>query len=213
MELSTRQKKIIEIVRRDEPISGDNIAKQLGLTKPTLRNDLSLLTMTGILDARPKVGYIYSGQTIEPLLFEELFHQKVAEIMVPPVFIKQTTSISDAITDLFMHDTGSLYVIHEVTGEFVGLLSRKDLLRASINNQNITGTPVAMIMTRMPNIVTITPDERIIDAGYLIVHQEVDSLPVVESANSTKVIGKVSKSKLLTHFISSGYEVEKNKEK
>ena len=211
MELSERQKKIIKIVKNNEPISGDKIAAQLGLTKPTLRSDLSLLTMTGILDARPKVGYIYSGQTIEPLLYEELYHLKVQEIMVPPVFIKQITSIQDAITDLFMHDTGSLYVIDEA-GDFVGLLSRKDLLRATINNPNIHSVPVAMIMTRMPNIVTITPNERVIDAGYLIIHQQVDSLPVVESQNSSKVIGKVSKSKLLSHFISAGYEVEKNKE-
>lgn len=211
MELSERQKTIIKIVKSQEPISGDKIAQQLGLTKPTLRNDLSLLTMTGILDARPKVGYIYSGQTIEPLLYEELFHLKLQDIMVPPVFIKQTTSIQDGITDLFMHDTGSLYVIDE-DGNFVGLVSRKDLLRATVNNPNISAVPVGMIMTRMPNIVTVTPKERIIDAGYLIIHQQVDSLPVIDPENSKKVIGKISKSKLLSHFIAAGYEVEKNKE-
>ncbi|MBE9389704.1 helix-turn-helix transcriptional regulator [Vagococcus salmoninarum] len=211
MELSERQKTIIKIVKSQEPISGDKIAQQLGLTKPTLRNDLSLLTMTGILDARPKVGYIYSGQTIEPLLYEELFHLKLQDIMVPPVFIKQTTSIQDGITDLFMHDTGSLYVIDE-EGDFVGLVSRKDLLRATVNNPNISAVPVGMIMTRMPNIVTVTPKERIIDAGYLIIHQQVDSLPVIDPENSKKVIGKISKSKLLSHFIAAGYEVEKNKE-
>ncbi|WP_314208510.1 helix-turn-helix transcriptional regulator [Vagococcus salmoninarum] len=211
MELSERQKTIIKIVKSQEPISGDKIAQQLGLTKPTLRNDLSLLTMTGILDARPKVGYIYSGQTIEPLLYEELFHLKLQDIMVPPVFIKQTTSIQDGITDLFMHDTGSLYVIDEES-DFVGLVSRKDLLRATVNNPNISAVPVGMIMTRMPNIVTVTPKERIIDAGYLIIHQQVDSLPVIDPENSKKVIGKISKSKLLSHFIAAGYEVEKNKE-
>lgn len=211
MELSERQKTIIKIVKSQEPISGDKIAQQLGLTKPTLRNDLSLLTMTGILDARPKVGYIYSGQTIEPLLYEELFHLKLQDIMVPPVFIKQTTSIQDGITDLFMHDTGSLYVIDE-EGDFVGLVSRKDLLRATVNNPNISAVPVGMIMTRMPNIVTVTPKERIIDAGYLIIHQQVDSLPVIDPEDSKKVIGKISKSKLLSHFIAAGYEVEKNKE-
>lgn len=211
MELSERQKKIIKIVKSNEPISGDKIAEKLGLTKPTLRSDLSLLTMTGILDARPRVGYIYSGQTIEPLLYDELFHLKVQTIMVPPVFIKQGTSIQDAITDLFMHNTGSLYVIDD-EGDFVGLLSRKDLLRATVNNSNISQTPVAMIMTRVPNIITITPKERIIDAGYLIIHQQVDSLPVVETEGSSKVIGKISKSKLLSHFVAAGYEVEKNKE-
>ncbi|WEG72931.1 helix-turn-helix transcriptional regulator [Vagococcus intermedius] len=211
MELSVRQKKIIEIVKDNEPISGDKIAKQLGLTKPTLRQDLSLLTMTGILDARPKVGYIYSGQTIEPLLYEKLFYLKVKEIMVPPVFIKHTTSIQDAITDLFMHDTGSLYVIDD-DADFVGLVSRKDLLRATLNNSAIGTTPIAMVMSRMPNIISISADERVIDAGYLIMNHQVDSLPVVEKQDSSKVIGKISKSKLMNHFIASGYDMEKNKE-
>ncbi|MGX6979740.1 helix-turn-helix transcriptional regulator [Vagococcus elongatus] len=211
MELTTRQKEIIKIVRENEPISGDKIAKRLGLTKPTLRSDLSLLTMTGILDARPKVGYIYSGQTIEPLLFEELYHKKIGDIMVPPILIKQTTSIQDAVTDLFLHDAGSLYVIDD-DDHFVGLLSRKDLLRATLNNPNIDTSPVAIIMTRTPNIITVTPEERVVDAGYLIVHQEVDSLPVVETDDSQKVVGKISKSKLLTHFIEAGLQIEKNKE-
>lgn len=212
MELTERQKKVIQIVKECEPISGDNIAKQLGLTKPTLRSDLSLLTMTGILDARPRVGYIYSGQTIEPLLYEELFHLKIGEIMVPPTIVNQTAPIREAVMELFLNDTGSLYIVNDQR-EFVGLVSRKDLLRATLNNQNLDETPVAMIMSRMPNIITITPEERIIDAGYLIMHQQVDSLPVMGKNGSLKVIGKISKSKLLNHFVTAGYEMEKNKEK
>ena len=133
--------------------------------------------MTGILDARPRVGYIYSGQTIEPLLYEELFHLKIGEIMVPPTIVNQTAPIREAVMELFLNDTGSLYIVNDQR-EFVGLVSRKDLLRATLNNQNLDETPVAMIMSRMPNIITITPEERIIDAGYLIMHQQVDSLPL-----------------------------------
>lgn len=59
MELTERQKQIIEIVKNNEPISGDNIASELNLSKSTLRSDLAVLTMIGILDARPKVGYIF----------------------------------------------------------------------------------------------------------------------------------------------------------
>lgn len=211
MNLSKRQEKIIQIVKAEEPISGDRIASQLGLTKPTLRNDLSLLTMTGILDARPRVGYIYSGQTIEPLLYDELYREKVQTIMVAPIFIEQTTSIQDAITDLFIHDCGSLYII-DGNGDFVGLVSRKDLLRAAVNNNKLHSMPVAMIMTRMPNVITITPQERVVDAGYLIMTHEIDSLPVLASENSAKVVGKISKSRLLNHFIRAGVEVEKNKD-
>lgn len=69
---------------------------------------------------------------------------------MPPLMVNQDTSIRDAITTLFMYDVGSLYV----TGEeklLLGVLSRKDLLRASLNT-NIDQTPVAVCMTRVPHI-------------------------------------------------------------
>lgn len=62
MKLTTRQTEIINIVKAEQPISGEKIAQTLGLSRATLRNDLSILTMTGLLDAKPKVGYFYTGQ-------------------------------------------------------------------------------------------------------------------------------------------------------
>jgi len=192
--------KIIEIVKEHQPISGETIAKQLGLSRATLRNDLSILTMTGLLDARPKVGYFYTGQTVEPLLFEKLYHTKVAEIMIPPLLISQTVSVYEAVTTLFMYDVGSLYVKND-QDELIGVLSRKDLLRFAISNAAPEKTPVAMIMTRMPNIVTITPEETILTAGTLLGRHEVDTLPVVDPQEPKKVIGKITKTRLMNYFI------------
>ncbi len=203
MELSQRQMKIIEIVKEHQPISGETIAKQLGLSRATLRNDLSILTMTGLLDARPKVGYFYTGQTVEPLLFEKLYHTKVAEIMIPPLLISQTVSVYEAVTTLFMYDVGSLYVKND-QDELIGVLSRKDLLRFAISNAAPEKTPVAMIMTRMPNIVTITPAETILTAGTLLGRHEVDTLPVVDPQEPKKVIGKITKTRLMNYFIQAG---------
>lgn len=203
MELSQRQMKIIEIVKEHQPISGETIAKQLGLSRATLRNDLSILTMTGLLDARPKVGYFYTGQTVEPLLFEKLYHTKVAEVMIPPLLISQTVSVYEAVTTLFMYDVGSLYVKND-QDELIGILSRKDLLRFAISNAAPEKTPVAMIMTRMPNIVTITPAETILTAGTLLGRHEVDTLPVVDPQEPKKVIGKITKTRLMNYFIQAG---------
>ena len=203
MELSQRQMKIIEIVKEHQPISGETIAKQLGLSRATLRNDLSILTMTGLLDARPKVGYFYTGQTVEPLLFEKLYHTKVAEVMIPPLLISQTVSVYEAVTTLFMYDVGSLYVKND-QDELIGVLSRKDLLRFAISNAAPEKTPVAMIMTRMPNIVTITPEETILTAGTLLGRHEVDILPVVDPQEPKKVIGKITKTRLMNYFIQAG---------
>ncbi|PLS32517.1 transcriptional repressor CcpN [Carnobacterium maltaromaticum] len=207
MELTTRQKKIIQIVKTDEPISADNIAKQLSLSKPTLRSDLAILTMTGILDARPKVGYFFSGQNFDPLLFDDLYEKKITEIMVPPINVKKETTVSDAVTMLFMHDVGTLYVVEN--DELLGVISRKDLLRSTISSTDTHIIPVAMIMTRMPNVITIQENERILDAGYKIIQHEIDSIPVVDTQNPLKVIGKISKTVVLKHFINEALHLNR----
>ncbi|MEJ7543235.1 helix-turn-helix domain-containing protein, partial [Staphylococcus intermedius] len=60
IELIKRQQQIIEIVKSNGPITGEHIADRLSLTRATLRPDLAILTMSGILEARPRVGYYYS---------------------------------------------------------------------------------------------------------------------------------------------------------
>ena len=206
MEFSDRQKKIIQIVKENEPITGNEIAAKLGLSKPTLRSDLALLTMTEVLTARQKVGYIYAGKASEPMLQSHLYECTVEDLMIPPVFIKSEDTLKSAVTDLFIFDVGSLYVINEEK-ELIGILSRKDLLRASLNNAD-DEIPVAMIMTRMPNIVTITKDKSVLEAGDLIMSREIDSLPVVEADNPLHVIGKVSKTNIMNYFIQEGKKVE-----
>ncbi|WP_207694759.1 hypothetical protein DOK67_0002840 [Enterococcus sp. DIV0212c] len=208
MKLTSRQLEIIKIVKENEPISGDSIAKTLGLSRATLRSDLAILTMTGLLDARPKVGYFYTGQTIEPLLYEKLYKKTVEDIMLPPILIHQSTTVYDAVTNLFMYDVGSLYVKDD-NDELNGILSRKDLLRAAISNPNTEKTPVAMIMSRMPNIITITRDRTILEAGGLLMQHSIDTLPVVEIDQPKKVIGKVTKTRMMAYFINAGNDIEK----
>ncbi|MFD1899904.1 helix-turn-helix transcriptional regulator [Enterococcus termitis] len=208
MKLTSRQLEIIKIVKENEPISGDSIAGTLGLSRATLRSDLAILTMTGLLDARPKVGYFYTGQTIEPLLYEKLYKKTVQDILLPPILIHQGTTVYDAVTNLFMYDVGSLYVKDD-KDELIGVLSRKDLLRAAISNPNTEKTPVAMIMTRMPNVITITKERTILEAGGLLLQHSIDTLPVVENDHPKKVIGKVTKSRIMAYFINAGHEIEK----
>ena len=205
MELSEWQKEIIEIVKQQEPISGDNIAEALALSKSTLRSDLAVLTMIGILDARPKVGYIYSGLNFEPLIQDRLASLTVKDRMAPPVIINQETTIQDAITTLFMYDAGTLVVADQATNDMVGIVSRKDLLRSMVmgNNQEAA---VALIMTRMPNIYVTYPKMPILKAAELISRHEVDTLPVVKSKNSKEVIGKISKTILVNLLIEVGNE-------
>ncbi len=76
IQLTERQEKIINIVKYNQPVTGENIAKELGLTRSTLRPDLAILTMSGILDARPKVGYFYTGKTAFSFISEKKLKRK-----------------------------------------------------------------------------------------------------------------------------------------
>lgn len=121
--------------------------------------------------------------------------------------MKKETTVSDAVTMLFMHDVGTLYVVEN--DELLGVISRKDLLRSTISSTDTHTIPVAMIMTRMPNVITIQENERILDAGYKIIQHEIDSIPVVDTQNPLKVIGKISKTVVLKHFINEALHLNR----
>lgn len=204
MRLSPRQEEIVSIVKNNEPITGDEIAQRLGLTKSTLRSDFAVLTMTGILDARQKVGYIYSGLTEKSLLYEAFSEYFVKDLMVPAITVTPDTTVQNAITHLFMYDSGSLYVIDTIDNKLAGVVSRKDLLRAAIGQ--LMDTPLAIIMTRMPNIIVGQPDQTVLDAAKLIAKHQIDSLPIVSP--EYEILGKVSK----THLVNLLVELSQSEE-
>ncbi|WP_303754716.1 helix-turn-helix transcriptional regulator [Enterococcus sp. S86.2] len=199
MELSQRQLAITEIVKKNQPISGEKIAEILGLSRATLRNDFSILTMTGVLQARPKVGYVYAGPINQSETLEELLAISVREIMIPPLNISQESTIYDGITTLFMYDVGSLYVVNDAH-ELVGLLSRKDLLRASLNKM-IDKTPVTVVMTRLPQISTCFEDDLLLTAAEKLRTLHVDSLPVLKKSNPKVAVGKITKTRIHDYLI------------
>ena len=199
LKLSERQKKIVEIVKDQQPLSGEKISDLLDISRATLRSDLSFLTLVGILKATPKVGYTYSGSDLESVFFFDTFRKEVADIMTSPVLVTSDSYIQDAIITLFMYDADVLYVIDE-DKLLLGIMSRKDLLRASLNS-SIQTTPVAVCMTRMPHIITCTKDMNILEAAALLQDHAIDSLPVVDEENDRKIVGTVTKSVLLDYII------------
>ena len=213
--LSDRQKKIIEIVKGDEPITSKEIANELDLTRGALRSDLSVLTMANILKAKPRVGYFCSNDGSYFKDFDELYGKKVKEIKSAPVVIKEETSIYDTIVTLFLEDVGALFVINK-DEVLVGVVSRKDLLKITMGESDINQMPVSIIMTRMPNVITIRDDDTVFDAAKKIVDYQVDGIPVVtpvvtdsgeEIDNKFKVIGKVSKTNITRVFVDFRIEI------
>ncbi|MCT4565757.1 MAG: helix-turn-helix transcriptional regulator [Maledivibacter sp.] len=201
---TSRQKKIIEIVKNNEPITSENIAEFLKLTRATLRPDLAILTMSGVLEARPKVGYFYTGKSENQEIFNRVNEIKVGEIKSMPVVVDEKTSVYDAIVSMFLNDVGTIFVISD--GYLTGVVSRKDFIKTCIGGTDINKVPVGIIMSRMPNIVLAYEDDTVLEASNRIIEHEVDSLPIVEKEiinkkENYKVIGRISKTNITKLFI------------
>ena len=208
MKLSIRQEKIIKLVKEKEPITSERIAAELGVTRAALRADLAILTMLEVLDARPKVGYVYSKKLTNNQALNYISSIKVSEIMSKPAMVNEATMVYDAIVYLFLNDVGTVFV--ENNGFLVGAVSRKDFLKISIGGTDIHKVPVGVIMTRMPNIICGSLEDNVYDLAEKIINHEIDSIPIVEKVKGEKnkelykIIGKVSKTNITRLFVKLG---------
>ncbi|HZG60553.1 MAG TPA: helix-turn-helix transcriptional regulator [Anoxybacillus sp.] len=201
MELNKRQEQILQIVKDHGPITGESIAEKLNLTRATLRPDLAILTMAGYLEARPRVGYFYTGKTGSQLLADKIKKIKVADYQSIPVVVNENVSVYDAIVTMFLEDVGTLFVVDD-DSLLVGVLSRKDLLRASIGKQELRSIPVNIIMTRMPNITMCYKDDLLIDVAERLIEKQIDALPVVKKTEKGyEVIGRITKTNMTKAFV------------
>lgn len=163
--------------------------------------------MTGILDAKPKVGYVYSKKPSYSLLYDYIRDIKVKDIMSNPIVVNENTSVYEAIVNLFLNDVGTLFIENE--GILIGAVSRKDFLKMSVGGTDMRKVPVGIIMTRMPNIVYVEKEDSAYIVAKKIIEHEVDSLPVVERIQQDnkellKIIGKVSKTNITRLFVKIG---------
>lgn len=204
IKLTKRQDEILQIVKQSGPITGKEIAEKLSLTRAALRPDLAILTMSGNLDARPRVGYYFNDNFEVKQQAKKFIHQKVNDYKAHPIVVEKSTSVYDAIVQLFLEDVGTLYAV-DSAGQLAGVISRKDLLRASLGNRNLHDLPVSVIMTRMPNIITIDPEETLLEAAKKMIHNHIDSLPVVKEKDQQKntylLVGRITKTTITRAYL------------
>ncbi|WP_100408327.1 helix-turn-helix transcriptional regulator [Bacillus solitudinis] len=203
IELTKRQERIVEIVKSNGPITGEQIADRLDLTRATLRPDLAILTMSGYLNARPRVGYFYTGKTGTQMLSDQVKNITVDHYKSRPVIVQESSSVYDAICTMFLEDVGTLFVVDKHT-TLVGVLSRKDLLRASLGKQELETIPVSIIMTRMPNITVCEKDDLIIDIARQLITKQIDGLPIVrrvDFGSGYEVIGRITKTNITSLLV------------
>jgi len=206
VELNERQEKILKIVKEHGPITGEKIAELLYVTRAALRPDLAVLTMSGFLEAKPRVGYTFKAEAVDNEIKRLLNQYRVVDIQSMPVVLKENCNIYDAIVTLFVEDTGTIFIIDD-HNFLAGVVSRKDFLKTTLGQADIHNVPVSVIMTRMPNIVTSTMDETVVEAVKKIVEQEIDCLPVVkcyideQGEERLEIVGKLTKTNIARLFL------------
>ena len=204
MKLSKRQEQIAQIVREEGPVTGSAIAEYLEVTRSALRSDLSVLTMLGVLDARPNVGYYYVGLSKETQTAERLKSFLVSDVLSQAVVVSGETSLYDTIVTIFTEDVGTILVCDD--SYLVGVVSRKDLLRASMGQTDSHAMPISMIMTPVSKVITVEPSDTLVEAAQKMIDYEVDCLPVVVredvgNKKRLKVVGRVSKTTVAKVFL------------
>lgn len=204
VKLSKRQEQIAQIVREEGPVTGSAIAEHLEVTRSALRSDLSVLTMLGVLDARPNVGYYYVGLSKETQTAERLKSFMVSDVLSQAVVVSGETSLYDTIVTIFTEDVGTILVCDD--SYLVGVVSRKDLLRASMGQTDSHAMPISMIMTPVSKVITVEPTDTLVEAAQKMIDYEVDCLPVVVredvgNKKRLKVVGRVSKTTVAKVFL------------
>ncbi|WP_182186996.1 helix-turn-helix transcriptional regulator [Pectinatus frisingensis] len=198
--LTERQKAIVDIAKEEGPITGEQLAEHLHVTRAALRADLAVLVMSGLLDSRSKVGYFYTGKNLLSLFTEELNSMLVRDIQSVPVVLTKNAMAYDAVVTMFVEDVGSVFIV-EGQGRLIGVVSRKDLLKASLGpGDDLAKIPVQMVMTPLTKLIVTEPGESVVMAARKIIDNEIDALPVVKVSagieRSYEIVGRLTKTNL-----------------
>ena len=189
----------MKIVKEEGPISGEQIASHLHISRAALRPHIAILTKTGLLDARPRVGYFYVGKEGKHFWRDYFERITVDDIKAVPVVVTEQASVYDAAVTLFVEEVGALFVVDEDKC-LKGMVSHKDLLKISLGTSDLTMMPVAVVMTRIgPGLVTLKPEENVLDAAAKMWEFDLEALPVVQEEGDGKlrVTGRISKTTLI----------------
>ena len=135
----------------------------------------------------------------EALRGVELFSysEVLRSVMVSPVLTcRPTDSLAKVVETLAGGRVSSVVVVGEA-GEPVGIVTGRDVMGRILETGrlDLESTPVSAAMT--PNVITMTPDNTLYEALFLLSSKGVKHLPLVEPADGNRLAGIVTLRQLL----------------
>lgn len=197
MELSVRQNEILKIIKEEQPVRSQYLADRLGISQATVRTDLSILSSMKLIEGKPNQGYTYLGNTLNIGIDNAI---KVADVIKPAVTVFETDSVYDAALKLILKDVSSLFVLNK-KNNLVGIISRKDLLKSTIQGSDPRVIPCGLVMTRQP-LYKVTTEDSVYDATVLMVDKQIDCLPVVRIEEGNDILlGRITKTSVSEVYV------------
>ncbi|MCQ6559802.1 CBS domain-containing protein [Paenibacillus mendelii] len=203
IELTARQLDIVKLVKTHAPITGDQIAEMLGLSRATIRSDLSLLVMLHLLSAKPKVGYfpgeLHKAEASTP----NWMGISVNQVQGMPVIVTGSLSVHEAVVTLFLENAETLTVIDDQK-RFLGIVTAKDMLKLTLGNSQAGSMPVGMVMSRLPDMAAVGPEDLVETVVRIMLAHGLDGVPVLSPER--EVVGWVGKTTILRRLMETADE-------
>ena len=123
--------------------------------------------------------------------------------------VGEHTSAYDAVIAMFTEDAGTVFVATD--NILAGVVSRKDLLKTAMGNNDLRALPVRMVMTPVSKVIYVQADEKALAAAQRMIEYEIDCLPVVhvldtdeEDKKDLQIVGRISKTNITRLFVECG---------
>ncbi len=104
-----------------------------------------------------------------------------------PVVLPDNASVKDACCQMWEKCVGSV-LVRNAKGKLTGIFTGRDAVRFLAKGLDDAGAPLSEFMTKNP--VTITPDQRAIDALRLMSEHGFRHLPVVENGEIWGIVSR-----------------------
>lgn len=114
---------------------------------------------------------------------------------------RETSTLKEAAQSMVDEDVSCLAVV-DLQGYLVGILTRVDLLRAYVDNEEWSDQPVNSVMVR--NVITVTPQDQLSYVAQLLITKGIHRVVVVQEENGQqKPVAVVSAADLVYHMLKS----------
>jgi CBS domain-containing protein len=114
------------------------------------------------------------------------------------------TTIGEATSTMVKEDISGLVVVDD-QGYLRGIITRTDLLKASISGMNAFAKPIDKYMSSA--VITVTPTDSLNTVARLLIEQNIHRVVIVQpEGNNMRPVGVISDADLIYHISKSNLE-------